>query len=345
MGIAVFSVGALQFDADDVLDAAWVRGDLRTGWKRFWRGLAAAQAAPETEPGADDLQAQADALRYRFDLITAEATDAWLEARGLTLEDLTEFCRRCHFVEQSDDRPPRKAPRYQEATAELRELLRQDLLFEGSFDELARQLAWRAAASVEGRQSSRPSGFDGTDSPQWRDAAARVALIGRDEAWLRARFAEEAQFQAECTVACTPEARADRLAALRLPLTRFELDLIDLESIDAVREAVQCLEVDGMTLAELADQEGCRLEHRTLAFEEIAEDARSQYLGAEIGQVLELVTAEPERFQVGVLRAKQEPGLADDWVRGRIDEGLIAAHFDALVARHVVWQWAPNAVA
>ena len=49
-----------------------------------------------------------------------------------------------------------------------------------------------------------------------------------------------------------PQARQRELGALRLPLTRFETEVIELESRDAAQEALFCVREDGMSMEEVA---------------------------------------------------------------------------------------------
>ena len=52
--------------------------------------------------------------------------------------------------------------------------------------------------------------------------------------------------------AACARARLRELVALRLPLTRFETEVIELESRDAAQEALFCVREDGMSMEEVA---------------------------------------------------------------------------------------------
>jgi hypothetical protein len=80
--IPVFATGARTVDVRDVIVAALLRGERDAA-------IAAARA-----PADGDVQALCDAWRYERDLITAEETERWLEARGVTLEEFDEFILR-----------------------------------------------------------------------------------------------------------------------------------------------------------------------------------------------------------------------------------------------------------
>jgi hypothetical protein len=154
--------------------------------------------------------------------------------------------------------------------------------------------------------------------------------------WFETLIEQEAGYRSTCERLSTAENRARTLAALRLQLTRFEVELMDLESVDAVREACLCLTADGLSMETLAGQEHCRIEKRELLLEALPEELQPEFLSSERGKVLQLITSD-ERFQVCRIAAKREPALTDQDVLARIDGELITAHFNNLVSKHIVF--------
>src|SRR3954468_15647745 len=85
--------GDREYKTRDVIDTAFWRGDSKPFWDRFLMRLEAEKRADELEMDLDDdeLDAAAETFRYERDLITAEETEQWLAARGLTLDDFSDF--------------------------------------------------------------------------------------------------------------------------------------------------------------------------------------------------------------------------------------------------------------
>jgi hypothetical protein len=234
---------------------------------------------------------------------------------------------------------------YLNAEPELRELFLHDLLFGHEFDELVRLLSWRVAGSVatvptdevlsDRLEAERNRFFQRTGLVPWQ-VSDGLQRLGRNMSWFETLIEQEAGYRSTCERLSTAENRARTLAALRLQLTRFEVELMDLESVDAVREACLCLTADGLSMETLAGQEHCRIEKRELLLEALPEALQPEFLSGERGQVLQLITSD-ERFQVCRIAAKREPALTDQDVLARVDGELITAHFNNLVSKHIVF--------
>src|SRR6059058_2765232 len=84
--VIVCACGTQEYTARDAVDAAIFRGEFEEKWQAFLRHLAAEERADELELELDEsaISAAAEQFRYRYDLITAEETEAWLSNRGLT---------------------------------------------------------------------------------------------------------------------------------------------------------------------------------------------------------------------------------------------------------------------
>ncbi len=355
LAVVVFAAEERRFDVTDIVEAAWFRGDLPPLWQEFLAGIAGERRAEEDglEPESDALQTLSEDVRYKHDLITAEETETWLTARHLTLDNLTAYAHRRFWREHTVAPAPPADLGYLEATPEQRERFIGDLFFEGQLDELARRLSWRVAGSVttvpsdpalpqrleaERARFSQRTASDPAKLSQW------LAQLGRDGPWFETLLAQESGHRWNCEQVSTPENRVRTLAALRLPLTCFEVELMDLESADAVREACFCLSTDGLSMEELAEQEHNQVERREILLEEFPEELQQRFLSAESGQVLPLITTD-DRFQVCRILKKREPALADEKVLARVDAELLAGHFGNLVAKQIVWLIGPDAAA
>src|SRR6266481_9418761 len=100
-------------------------------------------------------------------------------------------------------------------------------------------------------------------------------------------LAIEAAYGAHCDVLLVPEARQRELMALRLHLTRFEIELIELESHDAAQEALCCVREDGMSMEEVATEGRYPYRRVDFVLEDLPVDAQHRFLSVSAGAVLE----------------------------------------------------------
>ena len=94
----MFASGQDEYTVRDAIDAGFFRGELDGIWKQFLLRMAAQARADDLDLELDDdaFDGAVEAFRYEHDLITAEETEQWLAARGLTLDDFSEyFARQC----------------------------------------------------------------------------------------------------------------------------------------------------------------------------------------------------------------------------------------------------------
>ena len=257
----VFLCGDRVFTLGDLLDAALFRGELQSAWNNLLRLLAAEQRADEHQLECSDetIDAAAERFRYEHDLITAEETEQWLSDRGLSLGDFGAFFVRHYWGEQSDDLEP-EARDYLTAPNELRELLVAELILSREIGRMAERFSWRVAAAreVDGKQvdpdliaAEKTRFFERTSVPvemllDW------LTKAGRDESWFCEMLTLEAIFCRDTAALLSPQAREKEMASLRLPLTRFEIETIELDSLDAAREAFLCARDDGLAMEEVA---------------------------------------------------------------------------------------------
>src|SRR5262245_26113626 len=114
----------------DVIHAALFRDELQSAWETMLAGRAVSDALDE-DPDEETVQTLSEQFRYDHDLITAEETEEWLAARGLTLDDFADYFLRRAVLEQNEREEPADDSDYVSADDELRELLRVELLLSG----------------------------------------------------------------------------------------------------------------------------------------------------------------------------------------------------------------------
>ena len=225
-GLGAFHVGQRTISIDDVICAAHLRGELEKSWQRVNEWAQIGANGRESDESA--LQARSKEFRTSRDLISAEETERWLEERGLSLDDFGDFLARQEISASARVSSDRQVEEYAFASADLRELLRIDLLFAGDFDHLATALAWRmatreavsdsldanAVASERARFSER-TGLIGDKLDNW------LLGLGRDVVWFNEMLELEGLFLKQREELLSVGSRERMLHTLRMPLMRF----------------------------------------------------------------------------------------------------------------------------
>ncbi len=155
--------------------------------------------------GADEaaLQSAVEQFRYERDLITAEETERWLEARGLTLDDFSDYFVRHARAQRLAGEGPRHGFRAHlpSRPREQRDLLRIELLLSGGMEAMAVGLSWRLAA-LDGNEAGISSelieaerarffqrtGLGARDVVPWVSRTPAGRKVARRNARLRSRL-------------------------------------------------------------------------------------------------------------------------------------------------------------
>lgn len=302
----VFRVGSREITIRDVLRAAEFRGELDAAWaEACW--LAERE---EFDVDEDAIQAASEQFRTDRDLITAEETEQWLDQRGLTLDEFSDYFVRQDGKEKLASKASRPAANYAQGSEELRDFLRIDLLLGGEFDRLAEGLAWRLALKEDGLEDLR---------------------------------ALETAYREACDRLLTERMREQALAALRLTLTSLELEVLELESANAAREALFCLREDGESMADVARDGRYPLHQYERRFGDLPAEVQPKLLSALPGEVIGPIDRGDGVVLYRLLR-KIEPLLTDEAVKARVDAYLIERHFSELAAKQIHWVIAPRRV-
>jgi hypothetical protein len=347
----VFMSGSDSFTVRELIDAARVRGELEPIWNEVLRLVAAENKADEEELEMDDsaIDQAAETFRYERDLITAEETERWLEERGLTLNDFSDYFVRHYWGDALDDAEP-EAIDYASAPDELRELLVVELILSGELDRLAKRLSWRVAGSCDaGRNGLDPevlaaeekrlferTGLDQDQLEAWLQG------MNRDRGWLDRALEMEAIHRQKSEALFTRRAREHEVAALRLPLTRFDLETVELDSLDAAREALLCVQDDGMSMEGVATEGRYPYRRAEVLLEDLPEDLQQKFLSVSAGDILEPISR-GDGFYICRVIEKAEPKADDEAVRARAERSILERHFSELTAKHIQWQTLPNA--
>jgi hypothetical protein len=339
--LVVCAFGTQEYTARDAIDAAIFRGEFEDKWQKFLRYVAAEERADELELELDEsaISAAAEKFRYRHDLITAEETEAWLANRGLTFDDFSDYFARQYCVGAVDEGFSPEQIGYASAASELRDLFVAELILSGELEEMTTKLKWRLAARCAGEEPTPEAvaaeerkflhrvGIDPAQLAHWLEE------LGCDSQWLNEMLAMEAAYVTHCDRLLVPEARQRELMALRLHLTRFEIEVIELESHDAAQEALYCVREDGMSMEEVATEERYPYRRANLLLEDLPVDAQLKYLSVSPGDLLEPMP-HGDGFELCKIIKKVEPRLEDPIVKSRVDQRLLDQYFSLLTTKY-----------
>ena len=340
-GVIVCACGTQEYTARDAVDAAIFRGEFEEKWQTFLYHVAAEERADELELELDEsaISAAAEEFRYSHDLITAEETEAWLANRGLTFDDFSDYFARQYCAGAVDEGFLPEQIGYTSAAPELRDLFVAELILSGELEDLTAKLMWRLAARCAGKEPASEAiaaekrkfldriSIEPAQLPRWLEE------LGRDSQWLNEMLAIEAAYGAHCDKLLVPEARQHELMAQRLHLTRFEIELIELESHDAAKEAQFCVREDGMSMEEVATEGRYPYRRADFLLEDLPADAQQKYFSGSPGDVLE-PTPRGDGFELCRLIKKVEPRLEDASVQSRIDQRLLDHYFSDLTTKY-----------
>ncbi len=342
LDVIVCACGTHEYTARDAVDAAIFRGEFEEKWQAFLCHVAAEERADELELELDEsgISAAAEQFRYGHDLITAEETETWLANRGLTFENFSDYFVRQYCVRAVDEELSPEPIRYTSATAELRDLFVAELILSGALEDMTNKLMWRLAARCAGNEPTSDS-----VAAEKRKFLHRIGNIEpaqlvswleemrRDPQWLDEMIAMEAACEAHCDALLVPEARQRELMALRLRLTRFEIELIELESRDAAKEALFCVREDGMSMEEVATDGRYPYRRADFLLEDLPADSQQKYLSVSEGDLLDAMPR-GDGFELCRIIKKVEPRLEDPAVKLRIDQRLLDQYFSDLTTKY-----------
>ncbi len=341
----VFIAAGREITVWDVVDAAGFRGELAGAWNQLAILLGAGERAAGLEVDEEVAQATSEKFRSERGLITAEETESWLDQRGLTTDDFSDYFVRHYWDELFRGQITASGGDYLSAAEELRDLLRVELWFSGEFARLAGRLSWRYAA-LDGAPSGITPELIEAEGERFRAragleagaVAAWLYQMGRDQRWLEEMLALEAAYHRECAAATNLKEQERMLREHRISWTRVELETVDLDSPAAAREALLCAREDETSLLEIAT-EG-RYPHRraTLLIEEFAPERQPALLCGAPGEVLE-PWARAEGFQLCRILRKIEPALADPVIHERVERLILERHFSELTTQHIRWSF------
>lgn len=344
--LIVCACGGHEYTAREAIHAALYRGEVQPLWDAFLLRSAAEREADEKELDLDEdaIDSAAEQFRYRHDLITAEETEQWLTMRGLNLDDFSEFFARQYCAHALGREVKPEKTEYVDASETLRQHFAAEVILAGDLDWMITRLSWRLAAVAAldpEKDAIAPAALEKErkdflkrNQLQPGQTAEWLGKLKRDERWLDEMVKMETAYQERRGTLVTPQTRQRELTQLRMPLTRYESEVIELESKDAAQEALFCVRNDGMSMEEVAT-EG-RYPYRSISFlqEDVPENLQQRFLSVTAGDVLEPLP-HGDGFELYRITKKIEPTADDPAVQERIEHILLHRHFAELAGRHV----------
>ena len=341
----IFSQGDRSFTTKDVVDWAVVHGEIEPIWKEFSRVIECNRLANEQNLELDDsaLDSASIAFRYEHDLITAEETERWLDDRNLTLSEFSEyFARHCWGRAYTGKVNPAERS-YQAASADEKDLFLVDLTLLGELDRLTDRLSWRIAAQADEATNVAKAvtevrkHFLSRAKIGVEELADWLAQLGRDAEWLDDLMRAEDAYRHQTDSLVGEKDLQRELSSMRLMLTRFEIEVIEVDSRDAAAEIFACVRSDGMEMAEIAKESRCPFHRSEVLLEDIAPDQQRLFLSVKAGALIEPILRE-DAFEVCRVKARVEPTLKDAAIRERLEQRIIERHFSELVSKYIDWR-------
>ena len=317
-----FTAGATTYRWADVFVAAHLRGDWAELEDRARAGLAA-EAGAAGGGTAPDIEGLAAAWRYERDLLTADDLEAWLQARGLGLGDWAVYLRRTALRAGTSGSGSVDADRLAGAVA-------LEGICSGTFTTWADRLAGQAALHERVREElgtsppwctdPAPAGLDEAAAGLGPDGLCGVpADVYRERARLVACVRASAH---RCIDELTGPAELERVVrSRRLEWTRVDLLVAVVDDLEAARELLLLVRLDGVAVEEAARLAGASVEARSSYLDEAGDGLVRLLTGAGPGDLLGPVALDGGHLVVQVT-ARVEPSIDQPAVADRAS-GLI----------------------
>ena len=346
-----FSVSGCRYDWTDVLLWARAWGD----WPAFEAaarlGLACARRAAEDDeaegPAADIIQSAANEFRYERSLLSAEEMTAWLRRSGLTAESWMASMERAALRRWWADEAAEILAAYPVAEADLDAALWCEGVCSGELARWARALAGRAAVQSRLRDEGETPGAPDAEiddlvpggAPEGLARGLRGARGQRGADRLRRLARLELALREFSRQVLTPQAIRDHIATRHLEWITLECEILHLPDEHTAREAALLFRADGLGFSEVARLARAAVRRARVYLEDAEPALRERLLSAARGDLIGPLGA-GDAFQLVLVRDKVMPAAADEAVRRRAEEDLLARRVAREVETRVQWHHA-----
>jgi hypothetical protein len=335
----VFAVGEVRYSWGDVVLFAMLTGRWGPLEREIQEGLACVRYAEQTgaEEPADAIDGFAADFRYERDLITAEETEVWLEARQLQAGEWMEWARREVLRQHWAGDLERLVEAYAAGPAEVVSAAAVDLLCGSRGRALVADLAKRAAAT--GFMEEAGEGFF-AEPPPGAEERIHALLPDLQRAETRARLSRLAALEQGYTRfrarAATPERIRRELEQGRLDWIRLHCRVIQFESETLAREAVLCVREDGLRVDEVAESAHAPVQEMRFYLGELDPELQPRLLAAAPRELVGPVPFE-NRHALFLVLDKELPDTQAPELREVIEQRAIARAETDQVNHRVRW--------
>jgi hypothetical protein len=349
-GARIFTVGRTVYVWEDVVLAAHLWGDWSALEQRARDGLACLARLDDAEDeGEDDLdedevEAAGTEFRYQRDLIAAADLEAWLEARGLTVDGWLDFIRRSLLLARWAQDLDEIRETYELDDDEVSEAVLCEAMCGGAAQRLTERLAARAAIHARLLDDADLLDVD-------PDTLASVAALAGDEGLERAlphlsrderrqRLEElqrlEAAWQRFAARVAPPDALRKVITTRGLDWMRLTGQAVVASDEELAREIALCVREDGRPLDDVATEAELRCETIEWWLDEVEPVVRDALIGAQPGELVGPVSGTQGHLVLNVVD-KRLPSEDDAVVRARAEHALLARTVEHELANRVVW--------
>jgi hypothetical protein len=319
--MAVFTVNDAEFGWEEIVAAAEVWGEWRPFVEQTRQSLACLRLAAENGqlPSGAGAREAATAFRYAHNLISAEETQVWLSAWGMTVDDWMNYLRGQLLRERWASRLNEIVAANPVGDEEVAEVVKNHAVCADKFTEWARRLAGRASIAFGAFGAAGSGSLDSIGSSP-RELIERV----------------EAGFDAWRRLVVTANLIEARIADHWLDWIRFDCRYIWFPEERIAREAALCVVEDGLALDEVAHNAHCIVQRWNFYLDEIEANARPYFLAARAGDLLGPVKI-MEGFPLFSVVNKQTPADSDPQIRLRAEESIISGLIEKEMNERVRW--------
>jgi hypothetical protein len=313
--MTMFTIHDTEFGWEEIVIAAEVWGEWQPFVEQTRQSLCCLRLATDTDqlPAESETRAAATSFRYAHNLISAEETLNWLNARGLTVEDWMDYLRARLLRERWEHRLDEITESAPTSDEESDEAVKIHAICADKLIEWARKLAGRAAV-VAG------SGSFGSIGLTPREMIERI----------------EAGFASACRANVTPDLLEAKITDRLLDWIRFDCRYIWFPEERIAREASCCVTEDGWTIQEIARESHSIVQEWNFYLDEIEPNLRHRFLAAQEGEWLGPIKI-LEGFPVFSIVNKQMPSPGDAGIRRRAAQAIVNNLIENAINQHVRW--------
>lgn len=302
-----------------------------------------ARARRDDAPVTDEvLQELSENFRRAHGLRTARATEAWMAARGVSLDAFTDFLER-DALDRLDETTTADTAATEDVPLDA---LWTDAVFTGVGDSWCQRLAARVAVARETPPATGPpaSIFEPLAAAGLKPDALRrcVDQFELPLAWIDIATAQERAFARYAESVQTPARLGAAMRARWDTLFSMDFEMGAFGSEAAAREACLCVTEDGDPIQAVCTVAGGVFQGGRVLLGDLPEKVRSHALSATAGSLLPVFDWNGQHI-VCRIQGKTEPSLDDARIREVLAHDVLMEAVTPLIARHIEWPAGSNA--